>query len=235
MLTKADCQVFEAENSTDAFELFANNRFNFVLTDIGLPDYSGLELAKKMRKFEIEKGREKTPILALSGHEFAEDLSTYEFKYGLAGVYTKPLRTEELTEILDCYGNDSKKRKTTKQSVSTKASHNNHLLDESLATKQLGSIEMVREMAQIMHDDALTNMIPEIDNYFQGQDWSKFKAKVHKFKSSCLYCATTPLLKLVERLEFLADSKEIKKIAPVYNEFTLCAEKTKKYIKAWLS
>ena len=235
MLTKANCQVLEAENSTDAFELFSNNRFDFVLTDIGLPDYSGLELAKQMQKFELEQGREKTPVITLSGHEDTENLAANEFKYGLAGMFTKPLRTEELTDILDQYGKDNEELEASNQHSDESNTNDNQLLDEELAIKQLGSIEMVREMAQMMLNDGFVKMIPEIDAHFQSQEWPEFKSKIHKFKSSCLYCATTQLLKFVEQLESLADSKNLDKITPVYDKFSACAEKTKQHIKTWLN
>ncbi len=236
MLTKEKCQVLEAENSTDAFELFIHNDFDFVLTDIGLPDYSGLELAKKMRQFQIEKNCGRTPVIVLSGHEDTENLPTYEFKYGLAGMYTKPLRVEELTEILEIYGNNNETPETVNQTSANQTSNtNNHLLDEALAIKQLGSIEMVREMAQMMLDDAFVNMIPEIDKCYQACDWDAFKKEVHKFKSSCLYCATTKLLKLTQSLESLADTKDINQIEPIYQKFSHCVISTEQYIESWLS
>ncbi|WP_133130630.1 PAS domain-containing hybrid sensor histidine kinase/response regulator, partial [Legionella yabuuchiae] len=41
VLTKAGCRVMQAETSTKAYELAQSHRFDFILTDIGLPDFSG--------------------------------------------------------------------------------------------------------------------------------------------------------------------------------------------------
>ena len=232
MLTKASCQVLEAENSTDAFELFTNNQFDFVLTDIGLPDYSGLELTKKMRAFELEYKREPIPIIALSGHEDTDILSAHTSQYGLSAMYTKPLRKEQLVEIFDLCTISNKAQEPNKECPS--GAVDEEMIDKALAIEQLGSMAMVRELAQMMLDDAFATMIPEIDSHFKSQDWSAFKAMVHKFKGSCLYCATTPLLKCIEQLELIVSSKNIEQISPVYNDFSLCANKTQEYIEGWL-
>ena len=232
MLTKASCQVLEAENSTDAFELFTNNQFDFVLTDIGLPDYSGLELTKKMRAFELEYKREPIPIIALSGHEDTDILSAHTSQYGLSAMYTKPLRKEQLVEIFDLCTISNKAPASNKECPS--GAVDEEMIDKALAIEQLGSMAMVRELAQMMLDDAFATMIPEIDSHFKSQNWSAFKAMVHKFKGSCLYCATTPLLKCIEQLELIVSSKNIEQISPVYNDFSEYADKTQEYIRNWL-
>ena len=232
MLTKASCQILEAENSTDAFDLFTNNQFDFVLTDIGLPDYSGLELTKKMRAFELEYKREPIPIIALSGHEDTDILSAHTSQYGLSAMYTKPLRKEQLVEIFDLCTISNKAQASNKECPA--GTVDEEMIDKALAIEQLGSMAMVRELAQMMLDDAFATMIPEIDSHFKSQDWSAFKAMVHKFKGSCLYCATTPLLKCIEQLELIVSSKNIEQISPVYNDFSLCANKTQEYIRGWL-
>ena len=234
MLTKASCQVLEAENSTDAFELFTNNQFDFVLTDIGLPDYSGLELTKKMRTFELEYKREPIPIIALSGHEDTNILSAHASQYGLSAICTKPLRKEDFIEILERYTMDNETQPPVNQNIS-ELNDNTEMVDKVLAIEQLGSMAVARKMAQMMLDDSFGTMIPEIDSHFKSQDWSAFKAMVHKFKGSCLYCATTPLLKCIEQLELIINSKNIEQISLVYNQFSVCANKTQQYIEAWLS
>lgn len=235
MLTKAHCSVIEAENGNDAYALFVNHSFDFVLTDIGLPDFSGLELTKKIRRLERNEKRAATPIIALSGHSTKDTSASYTSKYGLTDSFTKPIQKEALADIIERYG---RKQTCSDTAVKTPAPHTGSptpLLDLNLATKQLGTVKIVREMAQIMIDDVFVNTIADIDRHYQAQDWAHFKSQLHKLKSSCLYCATLPLLALVERLESLADSKDIHTIAPVYDAFLSCAAQTKQYITTWLS
>ena len=50
-------QVFEAENAEDAFELVKKERFDLIITDIGLPGMQGDELVAKIRQLEKETGQ----------------------------------------------------------------------------------------------------------------------------------------------------------------------------------
>ncbi len=103
LLENANCQIIEASNSTQAYEAFKTHDFDFVLTDIGLPDYSGLELIKQIRQFEKNYQRSKTPVFILSGHEYTDNLASYCTEYDVDGLYKKPLREEELANLLALY------------------------------------------------------------------------------------------------------------------------------------
>ncbi len=234
MLMQENVQVLEAENSTDAYALFVSNSFDFVVTDISLPDYSGLELAKKMSQFEATTHCTKTPIIALSGHNLTENISDYKLKYGLTGVFMKPLNKHGLTQLLELVVNAQTSEIREKQPQDTQYSPNK-LFDEALAIDQLGSIEMCREMIQMMLDDAFTTTICDINKHFESQNWIQLKAQVHKFKSSCTYCATTALLECAKQLEARAESQDLSKIAPVYERFLSCADKTKYCLVTWLA
>lgn len=68
LLTRLGYQVFAAENMTDALRIAENEEFDILLSDIGLPDGSGLELLKRIRETR------HVPALALSGFGMDEDV-----------------------------------------------------------------------------------------------------------------------------------------------------------------
>lgn len=241
-LKKAHCSFLEAENGAEAYQLFINHEFDFVLTDIGLPDCSGLDLSKKMFLYETaQKKNKKTPIIALSGHS-TEQCKAYQFKYGLSDMYKKPLKANELAFLIDNYGKASIQKENTgntrhspqAQTVSNLNTDGAPLMDISLAIQQLGTIHSLYEMAELMLSNGFDKTLPLVEKYFLDRDWSNFKKMVHKFKSGCFYAATTPLLHLSEKLESLADEAELQAIAPVYEEFQQCAKKTKHFMQQWL-
>ena len=64
-------------------------------------------------------------------------------------------------------------------------------------TQKIWFISLMRiELIEYMLNEELTTSLETIDAAYQRQNWEQFKALVHKFKSSCLYCATTALLDL---------------------------------------
>ncbi len=46
------------------------NKFDLILTDIGLPGLSGLELVEEIRKWEKENHLTPVPIIGLTAHVF---------------------------------------------------------------------------------------------------------------------------------------------------------------------
>jgi two-component system, NarL family, invasion response regulator UvrY len=67
----------EAENGNRVFELLKNDKYDIILLDINLPDFSGIEVLERLKISNPE-----IPVLMLSG--FAENL--YAEKVILAGA-----------------------------------------------------------------------------------------------------------------------------------------------------
>ena len=68
LLTRLGYEVLAAENMTDALRIAEEEEFDILLSDIGLPDGSGLELMKRISK------KRCVPALALSGFGMDEDV-----------------------------------------------------------------------------------------------------------------------------------------------------------------
>ena len=64
--------VAEAEGGRQALDLLAERPFNLVVTDLGMPEMSGSELA-----YRIRQHHPRLPIVLLTGHTDAEDQSGY--------------------------------------------------------------------------------------------------------------------------------------------------------------
>src|SRR5687767_12411747 len=68
LLTRLGYEVLAAENMTEALRIADEAEFDILLSDIGLPDGSGLELIRRIRQTR------NVPALALSGFGMEEDL-----------------------------------------------------------------------------------------------------------------------------------------------------------------
>lgn len=92
------CKVEACENAEDALQLLEQNfDFDCIMTDVGLPNMSGIELIEKIRnqtKFDPQ-----IPIITLTAHAHQDDRANC-FKAGANEVLTKPVDRYELQATL---------------------------------------------------------------------------------------------------------------------------------------
>jgi CheY-like chemotaxis protein len=89
LLTRLGYHVLAAENMTDALRIANEEEFDILLSDIGLPDGSGLELIRRIRETR------SVPALALSGFGMDEDLQRSR-DAGFSDHLTKPVSLDRL-------------------------------------------------------------------------------------------------------------------------------------------
>lgn len=87
--------VFEAKNAEEAIELFTNNHIDLMFTDIKLPNVSGTELLKQIKK--IDKSVTIIVMTAFGTIKNAVECT----KYGAAVYLQKPFTTKRLKTVLD--------------------------------------------------------------------------------------------------------------------------------------
>ena len=63
-----------AENGEQAVKAFREGTFDVVLMDIQMPVMDGFEATRRIRAFEREHGRRKTPVIALTAHVLNEEI-----------------------------------------------------------------------------------------------------------------------------------------------------------------
>lgn len=93
LLTRLGYQVLAAENMTDALRIADEEEFDILLSDIGLPDGSGLELVRRIRQTR------NVPALALSGFGMDEDLQRSR-DAGFFDHLTKPVSLDRLQSAI---------------------------------------------------------------------------------------------------------------------------------------
>ena len=93
LLKKARHDVISAGSAKEALELAAQNEFDLVISDIGLPDKSGLELMRQLKNEFNLKG------IGLSGFGMDEDIAKGR-SAGFVQYLTKPVHFAELKQII---------------------------------------------------------------------------------------------------------------------------------------
>ena len=99
-LISAMCQsmgyrVRTALSGREGIDLALEEKFDIVLTDLAMPDISGYEVARSIRKVYAD-----IPIILVTGWEAKLDSGRLE-PSGITRVLYKPFRIEQLTEIIE--------------------------------------------------------------------------------------------------------------------------------------
>ncbi len=83
----------------DALAIASERRFNLVLSDIGLPDGTGVDLIKQLRQHS------SIPAIALTGFGMDQDISRYK-EAGFDAHLTKPVNFQKLEMIINQFFSD---------------------------------------------------------------------------------------------------------------------------------
>lgn len=94
-------EVDEAENGKAALGLLARGQYDLLITDWNMPEMSGLDLVKEVRRTDAVKG---LPILMVTTVSAKEDIVT-ALKAGVSNYVVKPFDAETLrTKITQVIG-----------------------------------------------------------------------------------------------------------------------------------
>lgn len=102
ILEKKNMIVMHAENGRIAVDMFnasSEKTFDFILMDIRMPEMSGLEATKVIRRLPRADAA-TVPIIAMSANAYAEDIQM-SLDAGMNGHLAKPVNPQELYETIE--------------------------------------------------------------------------------------------------------------------------------------
>jgi CheY-like chemotaxis protein len=99
ILRRQGHSVCVAHDGREAFDAFRAERFNLVLMDMQMPNVDGLEATRLIRRWEMESGSPRVPVMALTANVMPADRAAC-FDSGMDGHLAKPLRVEDLLRTM---------------------------------------------------------------------------------------------------------------------------------------
>lgn len=93
-LQRRDCLVLTAVHGLEAVRRAAQESVDIILMDIAMPQLSGWEAVAQIRACG-----NRTPIIMLSAHAFAEERDRAQ-AYDVQGYLSKPIQLETLMELM---------------------------------------------------------------------------------------------------------------------------------------
>lgn len=97
LLTHAGYEVMTAESAAAAIASASQNQFDVIISDIGMPQMNGYELAQAVRGMP---GYETVPMVALTGYSKFDDRQR-SLDAGFNAHLTKPIEPRELLDLIE--------------------------------------------------------------------------------------------------------------------------------------
>jgi signal transduction histidine kinase/ActR/RegA family two-component response regulator len=88
------------ENGRQALDAWESQNWDLVLMDIQMPEMNGVEATKVIRSREMETGRARTPIIAVTASAMTHQLEEFA-AVGMDGVVPKPVNMANLLRMIE--------------------------------------------------------------------------------------------------------------------------------------
>ncbi|WP_406660944.1 histidine kinase N-terminal 7TM domain-containing protein [Methanolobus sp. ZRKC3] len=199
LLPKAE--IFQAENGTEAVQMFKDKKPDLIFMDIQMPGINGYNASTSIRKIETET---HTPIIALTASAFKGENERC-LEAGMDDYISKPIVSDVIQDILDKWLfrselNDIDRRNTV---VIEPARFDKERLLKTLHGNEEAYYSLVPMAVESVTCD-LENMITD----FSRQDIEGIKAHSHKMKGTSLNIGFNILAELSKVLEDAIEANE---------------------------
>lgn len=222
--------IHSVEDAEGAMKCYNKEGYDFVLTDLGLPDHDGSWVASEIRAIEKNNPPKKPcVIIGLSAHLDSETEKEC-LKAGMNQVILKPLNHQKLDEILRTFflSKDVSNHKKDNHELP----NTNEVIDLQASAKKYYSNDL--EVAERMLK-RLMEILPiekkQMEQAFVKKDWKKLYHLVHNFYGGCLACGVPSLTAALSEFQKILRKDSIKEIPEFYekvvNEINRLSEKFK--------
>ena len=202
ILKKWDVEVDLANNGAEALQLLVDNNYDLILTDVNMPEISGIELVKKA-KSELQN-YENVPFLCITANVFHD--ASYEC---FDGFVLKPFTEQALFSNI-----------AQALNLNTTLMPDEYLVAESdvdspddCDTVSLQDIEkfadgdwdMVKSMTADLISNNRLNML-QMNNALDNKDKQQVASLAHKMQPSFAHVKASNVLAVLRQLEYENDS-----------------------------
>jgi signal transduction histidine kinase/DNA-binding response OmpR family regulator len=89
-----------ANNGAEALRALETQDYSLVLMDCQMPELDGYEATRRLRVSERERGRPRTPVIAVTAHALADEREKV-LQAGMDDLLTKPIQLAPLSQTLE--------------------------------------------------------------------------------------------------------------------------------------
>lgn len=252
LLQEYKCEVYIASDAESALELMKTNRFDFIVSDIGLPGMDGMEFATVVRFREKISKRRLVPIFGITAHAERSHKDNC-LSSGMSMVFSKPLSDANIQSIFQLFVPN-----TNKSGESTQTNQNNTqnvsldlqqsqtpeelfqfdrypLLDLEASKKVTNNnAEVLKTMLEMLIEVVIPEELVNIQKAYSEKNWVLIRKLAHKLKGSSTYCGATRMYHACQYMERYQLIESGKSTEISYQQFVTILEDTMRHIKSRL-
>ena len=231
-------QVDVAKDGTEAFQLLDDHVYDAIFLDWSLPDYTGPEIARMIRKGNFPKNK-NTPIVAQTAYTSDEQKETCS-KAGMNEYIAKPIGTDKLLEklLILCPNNvetvtvDSSEMEES-QANAEQLCKNDLNFDTCYLTAMIHKLDLATEIEkEIMQPvEKLSDIILES---FESREFRRMKSAAHELKNYLGTIQAHQSVEYVSKIQDAAGSEDLKQINKLVQQFPYEREHIRQLVAAHL-
>ena len=244
-LLKRTCmEVDTATSGKECLNLTRQKKYHIILMDHMMPGMDGVETLHKLRA-ESDNLNRKTVVIALTANAIAGSREMY-LEYGFDNYFAKPIQADKLDEMLVNYlppevihiEYDNKTASVEEKANTTAEEKGNN--SELLAIdRELGlsycmeTEELYKEVLQEFCVQ-MEEYFPQIEYYFQNENWSDYAVIAHAVKSNSRTIGATAFADLSFKHECAGKTGDVTFIHEGYAEYISLLKELVKNVKEML-
>lgn len=201
LLGKNGCNVTIAESGDEALKILEKQAFDVILMDIYMPEMSGCEAVKLIRKREAFTER-NTPIIALTAAVQAEDINKY-LEAGFDGYVAKPAgRDQILDAVAEVLKNRHKSAAICLESLIDRLEGDNELLEDIIS--------------EAVSSDYENELFGGLEEYLRDRNLEKLNRHIHKFKGSLSHFQADQINKVLCEIKECCRNQDISQLDELF-------------------
>ncbi len=206
LFSQKGAMVKVAYSGKSAIGKFSKNEYDIVITDIQLPDISGLRLSNQLKTQAAKKGK-NLPVFGISAFPYPRRIQNE----GLLDFFAlKPINPSELIGEINSHVELAKNTKSKEM--------NYRIIDiEHIKTFTGGDPVFIRQLVDIFLKRTPEYM-DELKEAVKAKEWEKIKTMAHKVKPTFTYVGMGTFTDKVGIIEDYAIKKDITTIENILDE-----------------
>jgi PAS domain S-box-containing protein len=215
-LASLDYPADTAATCAQGMELWNKHRYSLVLTDINLPDSSGIELARQIRNSETNRP-EHTPVIAITANALAGDKEKF-LSAGMDDYIAKPIELAALKEALEKWLHNAKTNGETsgnifeEQPASTQDADCEPAFNVNALFKYLGDDPLLHQKITGSFLQKTPEALRRFNGAYQAKNRETIAMEAHKMSSSARTVGADAMAITCQSLEQSAEDFEWQEI-----------------------
>jgi two-component system sensor histidine kinase/response regulator len=205
MLLELGIVAASAWNGEEALDMLRAERYEVVLMDCQMPKLDGYAATGRFREWELEQGRPRTPIVALTANALSGDAEKC-FAAGMDHYLSKPFTIDDLYDVLESCVSESAASVSNPQSAGVVLDQ--RTLGSIRALHKSGSPDLLARVVGI-YTSSSRELADALRTAAATGDATAMMHAAHQLKSSSSHVGAMALAELCKELEMAAGSGKL--------------------------